>query len=71
MAMNAAQIIQEIDSLAEADQGKVIAHLRKLEETRYHQEQVDVAIQRLDDLKDGLEEEFPYDEAIELLRSRL
>lgn len=71
MAMNAAQIIHEIDSLAKEDQSEVIAHLRKLEQDRYHQEQVNVAVQRLKDLRDGLEEETPYEEAIELLRSRL
>lgn len=71
MAMNAAQIIHEIDSLAKEDQSEVIAHLRKLEQDRYHQEQVNVAVQRLQDLRDGLEEETPYEEAIELLRSRL
>ena len=69
--MNAAQVIQEIDSMTEQDQGEVIAHLRQLEEARYHQEQVKIAAQRLQDLEDGLEEEVPYAEAIELLRGRL
>ena len=69
--MNAAQIIQEIGSMDEQDQGEVIAHLRQLEEERYHQEQVKIAAQRLQDLEDGLEEEVPYAEAMELLRSRL
>ena len=71
MNMNAAQVIQEIDSMTEQDQGEVIAHLRQLEEDRYHQEQVKIAAQRLQDLEDGLEEEVPYEEAMELLRSRL
>ena len=71
MNMNAAQVIQEIDSMTENDQGEVIAHLRQLEEDRYHQEQVKIAAQRLQDLEDGLEEEVPYSEAMELLRSRL
>jgi hypothetical protein len=42
-----------------------------MEEDRYHQEQVKIAAQRLQDLEDGLEEEVPYAEAMELLRSRL
>ncbi len=71
MFMNAAQVIREIDSMTEQDQGEVIAHLRRLEESRYHREQVKVAAQRLQDLEDGLEEEVPYAEAMELLRSRL
>jgi hypothetical protein len=71
MNMNAAQVIQEIDSMTEQDQGEVIAHLRRMEEDRYHQEQVKIAAQRLQDLEDGLEEEVPYEEAMELLRSRL
>lgn len=69
--VNVAQIIQEIGSMNEQDQGEVIAHLRQLEESRYHQEQVKVAAQRLQDLEDGLEEEVPYEEAMALLRSRL
>jgi len=69
--MNAAQIIQEISSMNEQDQGEVIAHLRQLEEGRYHQEQVKIAAQRLQDLEDGLEEEVPYEEAMTLLRRRL
>ena len=69
--MNAAQIIQEIGSMNEQDQGQVIAHLRQLEEDRYHQGQVKIAAQRLQDLEDGLEEEVPYAEAMDLLRGRL
>lgn len=69
--MNVAQVIQKIDSMNEQDQGKVIAHLRQMEENRYHQEQVKIATERLQDLEDGLEEEVPYAEAMELLRSRL
>ena len=69
--MNAAQVIQEIDSLPDQDQGEVIAHVRRLEEARFHQEQVDIAVQRLQDLEDGLEEEVPHEEAMKLLRSRL
>lgn len=69
--MNAAEIIQEIDSMTEQDQGEVIAHVRQLEETRYHQEQIKIAVQRLQDLEDGLEEEVPHEEAMKLLRSRL
>lgn len=69
--MNAAQIIQEIGSMNEQDQSEVIAYLRQLEEDRYHQEQVKIAAQRLQDLEDGLEEEVPYEEAITLLRNRL
>ena len=42
-----------------------------MEEKRYHQEHVKIAAQRLQDLEDGLEEEVPYAEAMELLRSRL
>ena len=69
--MNAAQVIQEINSMNEQDQGEVIAHLRQMEENRYHQEQVKISAQRLQDLEDGLEEEVPHAEAMELLRSRL
>tara|TARA_B110000003_G_scaffold228268_1_gene229766 strand:- start:1022 stop:1231 length:210 start_codon:yes stop_codon:yes gene_type:complete len=69
--MNAAEIIQEIDSMTEQDQGEVIAHVRQLEKTRYHQEQIKIAVQRLQDLEDGLEEEVPHEEAMKLLRSPL
>jgi hypothetical protein len=31
MNMNAAQVIQEIDSMTEQDQGEVIAYLRQME----------------------------------------
>jgi hypothetical protein len=69
--MNTAQVIQKIDSMNEQDQGEVIAHLRQMKENRYHQEQIKIADQRLQDLEDGLEEEVPYAKAMELLRSRL
>lgn len=69
--MNTARVIQEIDSMTEQDQGEVIAHVCQLEENRYHQEQVKIAVQRLQDLEDGLEEEVPHEEAMKLLRSRL
>jgi hypothetical protein len=69
--MNAAQVIQKIDSMTEQDQDEVIAHLRQMEEDRYHHEQVKIAARRLQDLEDGLEEEIPYEEAVKLLRSRL
>ena len=57
--------------MTEQDQGEVIAHVRRLEENRYHQKQAKIAAQRLQDLEDGLEEEVPYEEAMTLLRSRL
>ena len=66
--MNATQVIQEIDSMTEQDLGEVIAHLRQMEEKRYHQEQVKIAAQRLQDLEDGLEEEVPYAEAMRNLK---
>ena len=69
--MNAAEIIQEIDSMTEQDQGEVIAHVRQLEETRYHQEQIKIAVQRLQDLEDGLKKKSPTRKLRKLLRSRL
>jgi hypothetical protein len=39
-----------------------------MEEKRYHQEQVKIAAQRLQDLEDGLEEEVPYAEAMRNLK---
>ena len=57
--------------MTEQDQGEVIAHVHQLEKTRYHQEQIKIAVQRLQDLEDGLEEEVPHEEAMKVLRSRL
>ncbi len=52
--------------MTEQDQGGVIAHVRRLEENRYHREQVKIAVQRFQGLEDGLEEEVPYEEAMEV-----
>ena len=66
--MNAAQVIQEIDSLPTEEQSKVMAHLHHLQEERFHEEQVKIAEQRLEDLKNGLEETVSHEEAMYMIR---
>ena len=66
--MNAAQVIQEIDSLPTEEQSKVMAHLHHLQEERFHEEQVKIAEQRLEDLKNGLEETVSHEEAMLMIR---
>ena len=68
--MNATQIIEEIDAMTSDEQSKVIAHLQQLKEMQYHEEQVRVSEQRLDDLDNGLEEEIPYEQVKEILIKR-
>ena len=66
--MNTAQVIQEIDALPTEEQYKVMAHLRHLQEERFHEEQVKIAEQRLEDLKNGLEETVSHEEAMSMIR---
>jgi hypothetical protein len=66
--MNAAQVIQEIDALPTKEQSKVMAHLHHLQEEYYHQEQVKVAEQRLENLDAGLEETVSHEEAMRMIR---
>jgi len=68
--MNAAKVIEEIDALPLEEQEKVIVHVHELQEAQYHEEQVRIAEQRLKDLENGLEEEIPYEQVKELMRSR-
>ena len=68
--MNAAKVIEEIDALPLEEQEKVIVHEYELQEAQNHEEQVRIAEQRLKDLENGLEEEIPYEQVKELMRSR-
>ena len=51
--MNAAQIIEEIDSMPVEEKNKVVAYVLSLKEKRYHLEQLKVIEQRLDRLEKG------------------
>lgn len=66
--MNAAQVIQEINTLPTEEQSKVMAHLHHLQEERFHEEQVKIAEQRLEDLKNGLEKTASHEEAMYMIR---
>ena len=66
--MNAAQVIQEIDTLPAEEQSKVMAHLHHLQKERFHEEQVKIAEQRLEDLENGLEETVSHEEAMHMIR---
>lgn len=48
--MNAAQVIEEIDALPIEEQTKVVAHLHQVQEERFHEEQIRIAEQRLENL---------------------
>ncbi len=65
--MNAAQVIEEIDALTAEEQSKVIAHLHQVQEERFHQEQVRIAEQRLEDLDNGLTGTVSHDEALRMI----
>jgi len=66
--MNAAQVIEEIDALPVEEQSKVIVHLHQVQEKRFHEEQVQIAEQRLDDLDNGLTSTVSHDEAMRMIR---
>jgi ABC-type phosphate/phosphonate transport system ATPase subunit len=66
--MNAAKVIEEIDALSAEEQTEVIAHLHQVQEERFHQEQVRIAEQRLEDLDNGLTGTVPLEEAMRMIR---
>ena len=66
--MNAAQVIEEIDALPVEEQSKVIVYLHKVQEKRFHEEQVRIAEQRLDDLDNGLTSTVSHDQAMRMIR---
>lgn len=65
--MNAAKVIEEIDALPADEQSKVIAHLHHVQEERFHEEQVRIAEQRLEDLDNGLTTTVSHEEAMRLI----
>ncbi|MDQ8209747.1 hypothetical protein QEH52_19670 [Coraliomargarita sp. SDUM461003] len=67
-SMNAAQVIEEIDALPAEEQSKVIAHLHQVQEERFHEEQVLIAEQRLEDLDNGLTDTVSHYEAMRMIR---
>ena len=62
--MNAAQVIEEIDALPAEEQSKVIAHLHLVQQERFHEEQVGIAEQRLEDLENGRTSTVSHEEAM-------
>jgi len=65
--MNVAQVIEEIDALTAEERSKVIAHLHHVQEGRFHEEQVRIAEQRLEDLDNGLTGTVSNDEAMRMI----
>lgn len=65
--MNAADIIHEIETLPEDEKGKVIDFVQRLAERKFEEEQIRIAVQRLEDYDKGLEEGVPYEEARRLI----
>lgn len=65
--MNAAEIIHEIETLPANEQGKVIDFVSHFAQKRFEEEQIRIAVQRLDDYDNGLEEGVPYEEARRLI----
>lgn len=66
--VNAVEVISQIEGLPAEEQGKVIDYVRHLEQKRFEDEQVGIALQRLEDLEQGRDEEVPHDEAMRQLR---
>ncbi|MFW6352825.1 MAG: hypothetical protein ACOC3I_00365 [Verrucomicrobiota bacterium] len=66
--MNAVEVISQIEGLSADEQGKVIDYVRHLEQKRFEDEHVGIALQRLEDLEQGRDEEIPHDEAMRQLR---
>ena len=67
-SMNVAQVIEKIDALPAEEQSKIIAHLHKAQEERFHEEQVSIAEKRLEDLDSGLTGTVSHEEAICMIR---
>jgi len=65
--MNAADVIHEIESMPEEEVGKVIDFVQHLAQQKFEQEQIRIAVQRLDDYDKGLEEGVTYEEARRLI----
>lgn len=65
--MNAADIIHEIEALPEDEKGKVIDFVQHLARQKFEEEQIRIAVQRLDDYDKGIEEGLPYEEARRLI----
>ena len=65
--MNAAELIQEIDSMPVEEKSKVVAHILSLEEERYHAEQIKIAEARLEELEKGLTSTVPANEVKRML----
>lgn len=65
--MNATDIIHEIEAMPEDEKGKVIDFVQHLAQQKFEEEQIRIAVQRLDDHDNGLEEGVPYEEARRLI----
>ena len=68
--MDAAEVIHQIESLPPDEVDKVINFMDHFKLKRYEDEQVKIAIQRLDDLENGLDEEIPHEEAMKQIRAK-
>lgn len=66
--MNAVEVIDQIVSLPIEEQNKVIDFVDHLRLKQFEEEQVKIAVQRLEDLDSGLDEEVSHEEAMKLLR---
>jgi uncharacterized protein involved in exopolysaccharide biosynthesis len=69
--MNALQVIDEIKSLSDNEKNKVIDFVKVLEQQRYDDEQIRIALARLDDFENGLDEDVSHEEAMKILRSSI
>ena len=65
--MNAAEIIREIEAMPEEERGKVIDFVQHLAQQKVEEDQIRIAVERLDDYDAGLEEGVPYEEARRLI----
>lgn len=66
--MNAVEVIDQIVSSPIEEQNKVIDFVDHLRLKQFEEEQVKIAVQRLEDLDSGLDEEVSHEEAMKLLR---
>jgi len=68
LRVDAVKVIEEIDALPADEQSKVIAHLHKVQEKRFHAEQIRVAEKRLENLDNGLTSTVSHKEAMRVIR---
>lgn len=68
--MNAADIITEIEAMPEDEKGKVIDFVQHIAQEKFEEEQIRIAVQRLEDYDNGHEEGVPYEEARRLIEQK-